>query len=271
MASVSYIDDTQAGLPPSDRGFAYGDGLFETMLVREGRVRFLKFHLDRLESGCQRLHIPAPDRDDLAREIQARAPGRGESVMKLVLSRGDGPRGYAPPESPDLRVLFSVAALQARPAALPPVDTIVLRARLSENEHLAGIKHLCRLEQVIAAIELDSRSFEQGILLSYSGQVIGCANANLFLVVGESIVTPQLHTAGIEGVMRRAVIEACAGVGRNVEKRNVSIEELFAADGLFLTNALVGIREISSVDGHAYDAGRTVADIRRIVDSFSIA
>ena len=254
VRTAVYIDARHARIDPADRGLAYGDGLFETMLAEDGRIRWLDYHLDRLEEGCRRLAIPAPSRDELKSELAQRvAQSPGRSSVKLILTRGAGPRGYAPPADPLPTVIIATAAIPSGDA-LRPVRAGIVDFRLAENENLAGIKHLCRIEQVLIRIELADRKLEEGIVLTRSGHVAGCSAANVFLIADDVLRTPVIRTAGIAGVMRRAVIESARGLGIDVAEADIDPAELALAQSIFLTNALVGIRTISQLNDHAYVA-----------------
>lgn len=249
MQKFSYIDGNEGVVAASDRGLAYGDGLFETMVAIDGRIRWLDYHLERLMLGCQRLAIPEPPRETLVNELLARVWPDGQCIVKLVLTRGSGPRGYSPPMDPTPVIIISVAKATHLGDGLTETSAQVLDFRLSENEKLAGIKHLCRVEQVLARLELAEREAAEGVLLSRSGLVVGCTSANLFLIAEGRVLTPAVRTAGISGVMRRVVLEHCERIGMQTVEVNIEASALARADELFLTNAVVGIRSISSLDG----------------------
>lgn len=246
-ASVRYIDGNEGRLDPGDRGLAYGDGLFETMAARGGQVRWLDLHLERLSEGCRRLSIPAPDPGELRERILERARTAGHAVIKLILTRGTGPRGYAPPADPEPTVvLFAYPALPE--AERGTLRVVTLRMRLGENAKLAGIKHLCRLEQVLARLELASRAADEGLLRGADGRVVGGTSANVFAVTGSCLRTPRITGAGICGIMRRVVLEHSAEHGLRAEEADLTVAELASADEVFMTNALMGIRPVRLLD-----------------------
>jgi 4-amino-4-deoxychorismate lyase len=253
---VRYIIGPDGCVDPFDRGLAYGDGLFETMALRGGRVLRLASHLDRLRDGSQRLAIPLPDTPELLAQIDAAAAEIEHGHLKLILTRGTGPRGYAPPASPVPTVILSAGADAGEPSA--EITARTLETELGENPKLAGIKHLCRLEQVLGRLELSHLDAEEGLMLSTSGAVIGGTSRNLFAVIEGCLVTPDLSRAGIAGVMRRSVLETAQRLGFPAEERRLAPAELASADELFMTNALVGIQSLRELDGRVL-AGRTVA------------
>jgi len=253
------VNGQSTGVDPADRGLAYGDGLFETMAAKDGRIRWLDLHLDRLEEGCRRLEIPMPARNLLAREIAANCPQEGRAVVKLIVTRGAGERGYAPPEHATPTRILSISPWPDWPEANYR-DGIAMRScqqRLGENPALAGIKHLCRLEQVLAQLELRGHTVQQGLMLDASGYVVGGTSSNVFIVAGADLVTPALLRCGIKGVMRRAVLDAARELGMRVEERNVLPNELLDADEVFVTNSLFGIWPVADVDGRGFAVGTT--------------
>ena len=147
MNTLWLVNGQSTGVDPADRGLAYGDGLFETMAARDGRIHWLDLHLDRLEEGCRRLEIPAPSRSLVAREIDAHCPTQGRAVVKLIVTRGAGARGSLPPEPAAPTRVLAVSPWPDYPQH-HYVAGISLRGcqiRLGENPALAGIKHVCRL------------------------------------------------------------------------------------------------------------------------------
>jgi 4-amino-4-deoxychorismate lyase len=247
---VSYIDGRSGRVDPMDRGLAYGDGLFETMVAENGMIRWLDYHFDRLLLGCGRLEIAPPDLDSLRRELDSHVPSTGRATVKLILTRGSGRRGYAPQADPGTTIIIMTSDASSAEPMHTPVAANVLELRLGTNEKLAGIKHLCRLEQVLAQLELQRCGFEEGVMLDTNGLVVGCTSANLFAVFGSELRTPKLLSAGVNGVMRRVVLETCARIGLMAEETEMDQRALLSADELFLTNAVVGLRSIRSIDGN---------------------
>ncbi len=235
-----------AGIDPTDRGLAYGDGLFETMAARAGTIRWLGYHLERLALGCRRLAIPVPDLNVLAETIAASCPPAQDAVVKLIVTRGAGARGYRVPEPSTPVHLLSVAPWPDYPAEHYThgieVEHCVLR--LGENPQLAGLKHLCRLEQVLAQMELTGTAANEGLLRDRSGYVVGGIASNLFAVSGRELATPPLTRCGVHGVMRRVVLEHAERAGLAPVERELGLEALEASDELFLTNAVAGIRPV---------------------------
>lgn len=245
------VDGREDGaIDPADRGLNYGDGLFETLAVKDGRPRFFEWHLERLAAGAARLGIPLPAAGLLAEEV-ARVWPLGWGVVRIVITRGAGPRGYRPPRNPrPLRIVSAAPWPQQDPACRS--QGVRLRwcsTRLGRNPQLAGIKHLNRLEQVLARAEWDDPGVAEGLLLDDGGNVICATQANLFVIAGGQLVTPALDACGVAGVMRRAFRAWAQERGETVVERAVSPADIGGAEGLFLTNALIGAWPVRELDG----------------------
>jgi len=242
----------EVGIDPLDRGLHYGDGLFETLAIIGGRPRFLDWHLERLAAGACRLGFAAPDGSLLRDEILQAAPAE-DAVVKLVLTRGSGARGYrAPKDAAPRRIVMGFD----RPALTgdAPVAGVRLgwcRTRLGRNPALAGIKHLNRLEQVLARSEWDDGALDEGLMQDDRGQVISATQANLFARVDGRWVTPRLDECGVAGVMRRAFRHWQDGRGEAVEERTLGMADIERASALILTNALIGAWPVRELAGRS--------------------
>ncbi len=232
-----------------DRGLQYGDGLFETMRVRHGSVRLLDYHLDRLAAGCARLCIPAPASALLRREIRRAAALADEAVVKLVVTRGVGVRGYRPTGRERPTRIVSVQELGPRAATAPPVAWTVrlCRTRLGWNEALAGMKTLNRLESVLARAEWRGAAVAEGLMLDAGGHVVCGTMSNLFIRRGAVLATPLLDRCGVAGVMRRFVLAQARSAGLRPCERRLRLADLGAAEEVFMTNALVGVMPVAEI------------------------
>ncbi len=225
-----------------NRGLAYGDGVFETIAVRRGHPSLLGLHLERLALGCSRLAIPLDlplVRDELLRFAEA----LGEGVAKLVVTRGDGLRGYAStPDTPARRVLLAGPA-PAYPSrnAEHGVTLFACQTRLAEQPRLARLKHLNRLEQVLARAEWQGSDPAEGLMRDTSGRVIEGVYSNLFLVRDGALLTADLGRCGVAGVMRAALIDAARPAGLTVRVTDLALTDLAQADEVFLCNSLYGV------------------------------
>ncbi|MCX8049387.1 MAG: aminodeoxychorismate lyase [Methylohalobius sp.] len=226
----------------ADRGFQYGDGLFETFLVHCGVPVFWQAHLERLKRGCERLGILFPDPDRLRQEAEVICAAREQGVLKLALTRGIGGRGYAPPKEAKPTQVFSFHSL---PANLPQIQRGVkvraCRTHLGINPDLAGIKHLNRLEQVLARREWDDPSIYEGLMCDWEGWLVEGIMTNLFWRRDGILFTPRLDRCGVAGIARAWVLERAAEWGIEMQEVRVGPRALAEAEEVFLTNSVVGI------------------------------
>lgn len=225
-----------------DRGLAYGDGLFETLAVKAGQPLLLDLHMQRLAQGCSRLAIVA-DHSLIRSELLAYAQAMGEGVLKLIVTRGDSLRGYsAAPEALPRRILqASPPAAYPEANALEGIQLFDCATRLAEQPLLAGLKHLNRLEQVLARAEWQDPAYAEGLMRDTSGRVIEGVFSNLFLVCDGSLYTADLQRCGVAGVMRAALLIEAERQSIACHVTDISFEQLRQADELFLCNSVYGI------------------------------
>jgi 4-amino-4-deoxychorismate lyase len=244
------VDGQEDGrIDPGDRGLNYGDGLFETIAVLEGRPRFLDWHLERLADGARRLGFPPQDASLLRGEIAAVTFG-ARCIVKLIVTRGSGPRGYRPARSAVTRRIVVAWDWPEPPAsAVAGARVGWCRTRLGRNPALAGLKHLNRLEQVLARAEWDDGVMDEGLMCDESGCVISGTQANLFARIAGRWVTSRLDQCGVAGVMRRAFSAWQAEQGSPVEERELLRTDIELASALLLTNALAGAWPVSELEG----------------------
>ncbi len=241
-----------------DRGLHFGDGLFETIACRHGRPRFLPDHLERLARGCERLQIEFHSLGALREEIARLAAGTDRALLKVLVTRGPATaRGYAPQgdESPSRIVLRYGWPHDDPRHAAQGVAVRMADLTLGENPRLAGLKHLNRLELVLARSELRGSPFIEALLLSSSGRLISGTMTNVFVVLGTEIKTPRLDRCGVAGVMRRVVMRAAAEESLEVEEAVLTRADLDAAQELFLTNARIGIWPVRAVQSRVLAPG----------------
>jgi 4-amino-4-deoxychorismate lyase len=257
LKALWLVNGRETGVDPADRGLAYGDGLFETMASVDGRIRWLDYHFERLERGCNRLAMDAPDRGVVRAEIAAHAPRSGRAIVKLIVTRGPGERGYRPPDAPKPTRILGFSAWPQYPAThyTQGIRARVCAVRLGVSPALAGLKHLCRLEQVLAHVELRGHDVEQGLLLDTTERVVGGTSSNVFAVRGDELLTPAVTRNGIAGVMRRVVLETAPLVGLAPREADLFLHDLNDADELFVTNALIGIWPVARLDGRTFARG----------------
>jgi 4-amino-4-deoxychorismate lyase len=232
-----------------DRGLQYGDGLFETMAAVNGRVRNFDRHMERLGEGCRRLGIPAPSAELLADECERALAGMGTGSVKLTITRGPGPRSYRPPQDP--AVTRIVVSSGPKPRNDPETGVVVrlCGTPLGLNPRLAGLKHLNRLEQVMACSEWDDPAIAEGLMSSTDGRLICATAANVFIVHDGLLLTPDIRDCGVAGVMRSLVLAAARELAIPHEVADFPASRLANAEEVFLTNAITGVRPVGEVIG----------------------
>ena len=246
-------------LPATDRGLQYGDGLFETLALRAGRITLLDHHLDRLKEGCRRLGMALTDRDLLRQELSSAVGDQSDAALKLVLTRGSGGRGYRPPPEAKPRRILSVHPWPNYPAEWGEqgVRLRLCRTRLAHQPQLAGIKHLNRLEQVLARAEWhEADGFQEGLMLDLDGAVVEGTMSNVFASPREGVlITPDLSRCGVAGVMRRHLLESARSAGVEMQVRALSLAEFQDCPDIFLSNCLIGVWPVAEFEGRRYSVG----------------
>lgn len=224
-----------------DRGFNYGDGVFETIRVRDGEPEWWDAHLARLARGCAVLGIATPAARDLRAQARAQLDTRAEGVLKIVVTRGIGSRGYSPAQTGAPTVAITLHDL---PAPLASVAVRWCDLRLSQQPALAGLKHLNRLENVLARAEWDDAAIGEGLLRDADDRVVCATAANLFIVRDGRARTPRIDRCGVAGIARAWVMAQLP-----VEEADLSVDDVESADELFLTSSLRGILPVARL-GH---------------------
>lgn len=243
-----------------DRGLAYGDGLFETLLVHEGRAVWWDAHWRRLRWGAERLRIALPDEHVAAAEASDLIEGMTHGVLKCVLTRGAGGRGYAPPENAEPTLVISV---HEAPAAGPAngLDVRWCDTRLALQPALAGIKHLNRLEQVMARMEWNDPAIHEGLMLDADDRVICATAGNVFARIGGRWLTPPVDRCGVAGVMREWLLAHVAGAGEAVLDRR-AIE---TAEAVLICNSVRGLQPVRRIGQREWPDHGAVGELARLV------
>lgn len=265
MGDKLLINGTAPGDPSravavNDRGLSYGDGLFETAFVKNGEVRFLDAHLLRLFADCVRLGITPPDREQLLGEIRSVIHGEPRGVLKITVTRGAGGRGYRP--GPALESTRIVALHAAPEISAEPIVVRWCATPLGRNRRLAGIKHLNRLEQVLAQMEWNDPAVAEGLMLDTEGEVVCGTSSNVFVVRDGVLATPDLRFCGVAGVMRGKVLEAAAQLGIATSEEPLWPHDIETASEMFLTNAVRGLRSVRALDSMHWDSDVVARKLR---------
>ncbi|MFM2005777.1 MAG: hypothetical protein RLZZ09_1432 [Pseudomonadota bacterium] len=247
-----------------DRGFQYGDGVFTTILLREGVPQFLDQHLERLRRDCGRLGIPPVESILLRRDIKSVIGDERQGVIKIQITRGLGGRGYRPPEIVSPTRVVALHPLPGFPDQYPSegIEVRYCRTRLGINPALAGIKHMNRLEQVLARSEWTNGRIAEGLMLDHEGQLVEGTMSNVFLVKDGQLRTPLLDRCGVAGVMRLVLIGAAEMLGIPFIECRLTPEDLNLVDEAFITNSVVGLWPISCLEGKILPIGPVTCELR---------
>lgn len=239
----------RANIDYRDRGLQYGDGVFETMRICDGRVRLLEYHLDRLLAGCRRLRIAGPIRPALRRELAGAASLRSDGILKLIVTRGVGPRGYRPTGQERCTRILSLHPLPEglRADAGVPARVRMCATTLGLNPDLAGLKTLNRLESVVARAEWRDARIWEGLMRDEDENIVCGTLSNLFIRRGPSLLTPLLDRCGVAGVMRRWVMQTAAQLDLRVTERHIRWRDFRRAEEVFMTNAVVGVKSVQTL------------------------
>jgi 4-amino-4-deoxychorismate lyase len=234
-----------------DRGLQYGDGVFETMRVRGGRIRLLDYHLERLFAGCRRLALKGPALSALRRELQGVAATRRDAVVKLIVTRGPSShRGYRPTGREQCTRILTLHALPGRMVAeaAVPARVRLCATPLGLNPRLAGLKTLNRLESVLARAEWTDARIWEGLMRDVEENIVCGTMSNLFVRRGSTLMTPVLDRCGVAGVMRRWILESAGELRLKPLERRLVWKDLRGAEEVFLSNAVVGLRSVGVIE-----------------------
>jgi 4-amino-4-deoxychorismate lyase len=264
---------TDNSLSQIDRAAAYGDGVFETIAIRDGKARFWATHVARLQTGCLRLGLRAPAVDKLdsllADELSASAGIIKFATARLVASAPASPRGYRRSENtePVLSIRIYAARPLSRELLVGGVAARMCTLRLAIQPALAGVKSLNRLEQVLARAEWQDAAIFEGLTLDTDGRLICGTMSNVFIVKDSHLATPGITRCGVSGVMRAELIKRLQENGIACDVRDVYPDELRAADEVFLTNSQFGVVPVKRIDSIEFDVG----DVTRSAQQLMVA
>jgi len=254
-------------IPATDRGLAYGDGVFRTLRAVDGRPLHWSRHHAKLRDDCAALSIPCPSELILLNDVQSAIAGLAHATVKIMVTRGSGPRGYASPQ-PCVPMRIVIAELHARPPESSSGVTIHLCSlRLAHQPALAGVKHLNRLENVLARAEWNDSAIAEGLLLDQDGCAIGGTMSNLFIVEQGALATPILSRCGVAGVTRARVIDIAARLRIACRVEHLPLQRVLDADELFIVNSVIGLWPVSRMATHRWRVGNTTIQIRQALEA----
>lgn len=241
----------------ADRGLAYGDGVFRTLLVRNGAPQQWPRQRAKLGFDCAALGIAMPEKGSLEQDVTRVCRANRDCALKVIVTRGIGERGYRYAENRvPTRIVLSAPLPSYPPSyAEAGVKVRLCRLQLAHQPALAGIKHLNRLENVLARAEWTDPSIAEGIICDAHAHAIGGTMTNLFIAKNGALVTPGLERCGIAGVTRDRVIDAAARHDAACEVTILSWDDVLAADEIFLVNSLLGVWPVRDIEGETRAPG----------------
>lgn len=252
------------GLTPFDRGFAYGDGVFRTLPVIHGAPQCWEQHYRKLSEDCNALKIVCPSAELLHEDIALLTESDASSAIKIIITRGESARGYAVPAlaQPTRVVIRSDLPDYPQHFFSEGVNLHLCHMRLSQQPRLAGVKHLNRLENVLARMEWVDPHLADGVLLDQHGHVIECTMSNLFIREGVTLITPDLSQCGVAGVTRQRIIDCSASLGYDLKVAHIPLERLLMADEVVICNSLYGVWQVRQLDNRRWPADSLAETLR---------
>ena len=256
-----------ASISVMDRGLLYGDGAFETLAIGGGQLFLLTPHLERLQKACSILRIPF-DKELLLSDLnKLLAITPGEGICKIILTRGVGGRGYKAAEQPSPTRIVQYFESAGLSESGEGITIGVSGHRLSQSAEFSGLKHLNRLDQVMASFDLSSEIFEL-ICLNQQGRVIEGSRSNIIAVIDEALVTPRLDSSGVRGIMLDCLVAKFASIGRPIESAELSLGDIRRASELMFCNSVFGVRPVIKLLEGASVTEWVIGDISRQATAF---
>ncbi len=253
----------------NDRSIHYGDGLFETILCSNNKLYYWSQHFQRLQDSAQQLKIACPQEqvllDDITMLLEENKPESGSAsevawAIKIIVSRGAGERGYKFSKNITSSRLVLLSSLEAEHSSLLSQQLLsgelfICKQQVSINENLAGLKHLNRLENVMARNEWNDKarnSFIDGLMLNANQHVIEGTMSNLFAIKDKQLFTPELNLSGVNGIMREMIIDLASKNNIKTSLINLTLDDLTAMDELFISNSLIAMKAVTKLGDSLY-------------------
>ena len=268
------VPESEARVSIFDRGFLYGDGLFETMRAYAGKIFRLERHLQRLFQAARTLSLSVPGGEEKLREAvygTLKANNLQEAYLRLTISRGEG--GTGPDIADHLRVSTVIVA---NPLPFYPnrwyeegVKAVLVKVRRDETSPLSRIKSLNYLPNILARLEAKNKEAEEGLMLNSQGHLAEGTVSNIFLIRGGKLVTPSLKSGVLPGITRETILELAPQQGLKISEREIKFTELREAEEAFLTNSLREVLPLTRVDGHPLGDGKVGKITKTIAAAYS--
>lgn len=258
------------GLNPFDRGLAFGDGVFRTMKIQNGVPKYWKHHYEILSHDAKSIQIHIPSSRTLLNDVKKLFSEPGDFVGKFIVTRGVSERGYQFKKNIKCtRILLKNTFVPIRKKIVTEgVCLQVCKQTLSENSMLSGIKHLNRLENVLAKTELEEGNFD-GILLDNHGYVNECISSTIIMRVNDYLYLPIQNMSGVSGVTKRIILNNAGHMGYKVKTKKILLSELIKSDEVVITNSLIGAIPIRKIKNKTWKSFKLAYDINKIFEFIS--
>lgn len=255
-----------------DRGFNYGDGVFETIAVHHKKLHYWTAHYHRLKMSCERLGIKSPEEKTLLADIAQLAFYATSSVIKIIITRGQGGRGYSSEGTSEPNVVISN---NPWPLFVESYQQQGIKVRLCEhrliiNPALAGIKHLNRLDQVLARNEWHNDEYQEGLMLDQDDNLLEGISTNVFVKIDQQWITVPNKVCAVDGVMRAAVLRNAGKAGINIDQRMITYSDLSNIKEMFVTNSIWGIVPVLSCESYLFKIGNDCRKLQNSLEQDSV-
>lgn len=256
-----------------DRGLNYGDGVFETIAVHHKKLHYWTAHYNRLKMSCERLSIKAPDEKTLSADIAQLAFDATSSVIKIIVTRGQGGRGYSSEGISEPNIVISN---NPWPSFVESYQQQGIKVRLCEhrliiNPALAGIKHLNRLDQVLARNEWHNDEYQEGLMLDQDDNLLEGISTNVFVKIDQQWITTPSKACVVDGVMRAAVLRNADKADINIEQRMITYSDLSNVKEMFVTNSIWGIVPVRSCESYLFKIGNDCRKLQKSLEKDSVS
>ncbi|NQY88817.1 MAG: aminodeoxychorismate lyase [Colwellia sp.] len=242
---VNGIEQNQIDI--ENRGLAYGDGLFTTAKIFDGRVQYLSLHIQRLLLGCKKLALFAPNKVELTEQLSQVAKQYNLAVLKVIITASTGGRGYARSTEPksDLIIMVYDYPKHYDELARAGITLGNSKQQIGINPMLSGLKHLNRLEQVLLRQELANTKEDDLVVTNLNDEVIEATSANLFFWLNGKLCTPEITSSGVNGIMRQTILQKYP----DTLIKKVTLTELASSPAMFICNCVMGVMPVKSYNG----------------------
>lgn len=257
-----FVPEAEALVPITDRGFLYGDGLFETLRVSQGCPLWWKLHMERLQRGAELLRIALPASVAELRRLAVELIERNampDAVLRITISRGSGTRGYSTKGATQ-----PTLALTLHPHSVPPATIRLATAtiRVPAHDPLSAVKSANKLAQILARAEAEEHGADEALLLNSDGDVAEASSSNLFWIEGQQLFTPPCSDGALPGTLRTALFDLCREHHLPAAERSINRAGLLAAHGVFVTNSTAGIIPVAEIDAQKLVQSKLTATLQ---------